>query len=529
MESESSTDRLPTPTYSRQQATYNMETQLVPKLRTQGATTLLQTHDRSDGLSSESCILARIVSPSDSFVEDPLAELAGLAMTAGTQVVGGLVQRRGQPDQKTYLGKGKVEELRQMVEMHDAEVVIFDNDLSPAQTRNLEKAVCTKVIDRTELILDIFASNARTFEARLSVELAQLEYSLPRLKRMWTHLSRQTMGVGMRGPGEKQLEVDRRLAEKRIHDLKEELKKVESRKAREVASREGRMTVSLVGYTNAGKSTLLNALTGAQVEAADKLFATLDTRTRRWTLPGWGPVLLSDTVGFIRDLPHRLIASFRATLEEARQADLLLHVADASNPAVFDQISAVYRVLQEIHIEEKDTLLVLNKVDMPGVSDRVNALKNRYPNAIAISAKSEFGFDELSLAVSDALSHDFVELELRLDHADGKTPAFLATHGEILSKQYTNDWAIFHCRIPARSAGKLVLTGIDLRVISGQLPNQVATASEPLEATFAPPRRPHGDPAEDASSDECATDSDSNSGERKADAENSTDPIDEVA
>ncbi|MEY4567760.1 MAG: GTPase HflX, partial [Planctomycetota bacterium] len=288
----------------------------------------MQSHNRVDRPAKEVCIVARVLSSEHPDPPNPLDELTGLAETAGTEVVAGIMQKRVSPDQKTYLGKGKVAELKQLVKLHDADVVVFDNDLSPAQTRNLEKAIETKVIDRTELILDIFANNARTYESRLAVELAQLEYSLPRLKRMWTHLSRQTMGVGMRGPGEKQLEVDRRLAVKRIHELKEELHKIERRKQREVAARRDRMTVSLVGYTNAGKSTLMNALTDANVEAADKLFATLDTRTRRWQLPGWGPVLLSDTVGFIRDLPHNLIASFRATLEEAREADLLLHIAD---------------------------------------------------------------------------------------------------------------------------------------------------------------------------------------------------------
>src|SRR5690606_39921756 len=213
----------------------------------------------------------------------------------------------------------------------------FDDDLSPAQVRNLEQASGVKVLGRTELILDIFATRAQTHEARLAVELAQLEYALPRLKRMWTHLSRLKMGVGMRGPGEKQLETDRRLVEKRIVDLRRDLDKIQRRKEREVAKRSEHRTVSLVGYTNAGKSTLMNKITGAGVLAQDKLFATLDTRTRRWQLPGWGPILLSDTVGFIRNLPHRLIASFKATLEEARQADLLLHVADASNPSVIDQ------------------------------------------------------------------------------------------------------------------------------------------------------------------------------------------------
>ena len=340
---------------------------------------LVRTDERSQSLTNEKGVLARLLLPNDFVSDDPFDELKGLADTAGIEVCGTIFQKREHPDHSTYLGKGKVEELVNFVEHVGADVVLFDNDLTPAQTRNLEKSLGTKVIDRSELILDIFATNARTHEARLAVELAQLEYSLPRLKRMWTHLSRQTMGVGMRGPGEKQLEVDRRLAEKRIHDLKMDLSKVEKRKAREVASRDGTFCVSIVGYTNAGKSTLMNTLTGAGVEAADKLFATLDTRTRRWMLPGWGPILLSDTVGFIRDLPHHLIASFRATLEEARQADLLMHVADASNPSVFQQISSVYKVLKELDIQEKDTLLVLNKCDCPGADERISLVHERYP------------------------------------------------------------------------------------------------------------------------------------------------------
>jgi GTP-binding protein HflX len=426
-----------------------------------------------------------LILPNDFESDDPFDELYGLATTAGTEVMGTVIQRREHPDQTTYLGKGKVQELKSLIEMQDADVVLFDNDLNPAQTRNLEKALNIKVLDRSELILDIFASNAQTHEARLAVELAQLEYSLPRLKRMWTHLSRQTMGVGMRGPGEKQLEVDRRLAEKRVHDLKLELAKVERRKEREVASRRGMYSVSLAGYTNAGKSTLMNALTDAGVVAKDKLFATLDTRTRRWMLPGWGPVLLSDTVGFIRDLPHRLIASFRATLEETRQADMLLHVADASNPNVLHQISSVYKVLQEIGIDEKDTLLVLNKVDCEGAAERVEMVKSRYPNAIAISAKSGLGLTQFSVAVSDALTKHFAELEIRLPLDDGKTMAWLAHNAEIISKQYNDDHALVHCRMPSSAAGKLASQGIDLRVIAGKLPI-AAENRDPDRATFMP-------------------------------------------
>ncbi len=432
----------------------------------------MHEHYRSDSVALERCVLARLIGPTDTFTDNPLDELTGLAETAGTEVMGGVVQRRDTPDPKSFVGKGKVAELKQMVEMHSADLVIFDNDLSPSQTRNLEKAIGTKVIDRTELILDIFASNARTHEARLAVELAQLEYSLPRLKRLWTHLSRQTMGVGMRGPGEKQLEVDRRLVEKRIHELKLDLQKVEKRKEREVAGRRDYLTVSLVGYTNAGKSTLMNTLTKADVEAVDKLFATLDTRTRRWTLPSWGPVLLSDTVGFIRDLPHKLVASFRATLEEAREADLLLHVADASNPAVLEQISAVYGVLHELGIDEKQTLLVINKIDVPGAEERMQAVQNRYPYSVGISAKSGLGLEALSARVSTALSAHFVTLSIRLDVADGRTMAWLAKVGEVMSKQFHDDHVEIHTRLPARHAGRLAREGHKIEVLRGRLPEE---------------------------------------------------------
>ena len=319
------------------------------------------------------------------------------------------------------------------------------------------------MLDRTELILDIFATRAQTYEARLAVELAQLEYALPRLKRMWTHLSRMKLGVGMRGPGEKQLEEDRRLVERRIHDLRSELRGIESRKERQVAARDGHMTVSLVGYTNAGKSTLMNTLTDAHVLVEDKLFATLDTRTRRWQLPHWGPVLLSDTVGFIRQLPHRLIASFKATLEEARQADLLLHVADVSNPAVYDQIAAVYDVLQEIGIQEKDALLVLNKTDSLHSDQQLDGVLKRYPNAVPISARTRHGIDRLAIAVSDALSRSFRDVDVDTGVDNGKLMAYLARHGEVLSRQYNGQRVIMHCRIPQKFLGRIPLEGTTIR------------------------------------------------------------------
>jgi GTP-binding protein HflX len=431
---------------------------------------------RTGSVARERAVLVGVLLADQEHASQPLEELAGLAEAAGAEVVGQLTQRRPSPDATTYLGKGKVEDLRRLAASRDADVVVFDNDLGAAQVRNLEKTLELKVVDRTELILDIFASRARTYEARLAVELAQLEYSMPRLKRMWTHLSRQAQGgIGLRGPGEKQLEVDRRLVERRIADLQNEVETVHRRKEREVAARRGSMAVSLVGYTNAGKSTLMNALTGADVYVEDQLFATLDTRTRRWQLPGWGPVLLSDTVGFIRDLPHHLIASFKATLEEARQADLLLHVADAASPAVYDQISAAYRVLEEVGIQAKDTLLVLNKADALDGPARLEGLLRRYPNAIPLSARTGLGIPRLVTAVSDALSRAFLDVDVEMGVENGRALAYLAAHGEILSKQYHDSKVLVHCRIPQYYYGRMERDGITVQVrTNGQAMEEVA-------------------------------------------------------
>ncbi len=445
----------------------------------------MQDRERSQAVHNEVAVLVRVLLENDRNLDSPLEELAGLATTAGALVAGELIQRRSKPDTATYLGKGKVKELERLVEFHAADVVVFDNDLSPGQTRNLEQALKIKVLDRTELILDIFATRAQTHEARLAVELAQLEYSLPRLKRMWTHLSRIKMGVGMRGPGEKQLEVDRRLVEKRIHELRTELRKIEKRKERTVAARHDHMTVSLVGYTNAGKSTLMNALTEANVLAEDKLFATLDTRTRRWQLPSWGPVLLSDTVGFIRDLPHRLIASFKATLEEARQADLLLHVADASHPQIAKQISAVYDVLEEIGIEEKDTLLVLNKIDQLQSNGQLETVLNRYPHAVGVSAQSGQGLDQLNRAVSVALSRSFKDVEIETPIGNGKLLAYLAAHGEVISTQYSDTFVRVHCRIPQKYLGRINHTDTTIRSHDGT-PQPTPTKADEFVAACPP-------------------------------------------
>lgn len=433
--------------------------------------------DRKQSVDSESAIVVGVqLASSPPLTEEPLEELAGLVESAGAQIAGRLHQRRETPDSKSYIGKGKLEQLTQLVSATEADVIVFDNDLSPGQARNIEEATKVKVLDRTELILDIFSTRAQTRESRLAVELAQLEYSLPRLKQMWTHLSRLKMGVGMRGPGEKQLETDRRLVEKRINDLKRDLDKVLHRKEREVAARSDRMTVSLVGYTNAGKSTLLNRLTDATVYAQDQLFATLDTRTRQWRLPGWGPVLLSDTVGFIRDLPHRLVASFKATLEESRQADLLLHVADASSPSAGDQIRAVYTVLEELGIEEKDTLLVLNKADAAD-EGALTVLEDRYPGSVRVSAKTGAGMDQLAVAVSDALSREFVEADIETDVGNGRLLAYLAKHGEILSRTFTDERVTVHCRVPRKYLGRIPSEEAEIRPRDAT--TEAATEAEP--------------------------------------------------
>ena len=380
--------------------------------------------------------------------DDPLDELRGLATTAGANVVGGLCQRRDKVNPSTYIGKGKLQELQEQVEATDSDVIIFDNDLSPGQVRNLEKATKLKVLDRSELILDIFATRARTAEARLQVELAQLEYALPRLRQMWSHLGRAAGGIGTRGPGETQLEEDRRLVDHRIRDLKSRLVEVQARKEREVRSRREEHTVSLVGYTNAGKSTLMNVLTGAGVYVEDKLFSTLDTRTRQWHLKDWGRVLLSDTVGFIRDLPHHLIASFKATLEEARQARLLLHVVDAGNPHAEEQIKAVNSVLKELGCGDKPTLLVLNQIDRVADPSYWQVLQSHHPRSVAVSAIERKGLDELQDAMIEMLSADFADAAIETGAGNGKVLSYLAAHAEIYRQEFHDNRVSIRCYLP---------------------------------------------------------------------------------
>ncbi|MCI0376946.1 MAG: GTPase HflX [Gemmataceae bacterium] len=397
--------------------------------------------------------------------DDPLEELRGLTTTAGAIAVGGVLQKRDAVVPGTYIGRGKLEELKAEVEAQDADVVIFDNDLSPAQVRNLEKATGVKVIDRSELILDIFATRARSVAARLQVELAQLEYALPRLKRMWTHLSRYKGGIGLRGPGETQLEEDRRLVALKIRDLKNRLGVVQARKEREVRARFEEHTVSLVGYTNAGKSTLMNLLTGAGVLAEDKLFSTLDTRTRQWRLADWGKVLLSDTVGFIRDLPHHLVASFKATLEEARQARLLLHVVDAASPGAEEQIQAVNKVLDELGCKDKPTLLVLNKLDQVADVSRLHVLEKHHPRSVTISNAKRIGLEKLQDAVIELLSADFVEAQVDVAASNGKILAYLAAHADVLRQKYHDDRVLVRCSLPRFLVRHLHEPGVEVKLM----------------------------------------------------------------
>jgi len=391
----------------------------------------------------ERAILVGVALNSRSELEEELEELAALADTAGAEVVGVLTQTRKEIDPAYFIGQGKAEELARMCSELSADLVIFNHDLTPAQARNLEKLLNTRVVDRTELILDIFAKRARTKQAMLQVELAQLQYQLPRLRRMWQHLSRLGGGIGTRGPGETQLEVDQRRAKKRIADLQRQLQEIQRQTSTRVQSRKERelFTIALVGYTNVGKSTLMNALTKANVFVEDRLFATLDATTRVLYLPDGHKVLLTDTIGFIRNLPPHLIASFHATLEEVRTADLLLHVVDVSHPATDEHIKVVEETLQEIGAGDKLTILVLNKADkLPPDWDK-KALLRRYPNAVLVSALTGEGLDTLLSRIQDEFRRmRVVAVHARLALWAQSLIAFVYRNGVVREIVYDTDW-----------------------------------------------------------------------------------------
>jgi GTP-binding protein HflX len=389
---------------------------------------------------------------------DDLAELTALAESAGAVVVDRFQQKIRTINPSTYIGKGKAEQLRTRVKRFKADVVIFDNDLSPGQIRELEEIIEAKVLDRSELILDIFATRAKTRQAKLQVELAQLEYTYPRLTRMWSHLDTvagaggataagAVGGIGTRGTGEQQLEIDRRLVSKRITELKRELANIDRRRIREIDARKGLFKICLVGYTNAGKSTLLNALTDAGVFVEDRLFATLDTRTRKWSPAKGVEVLLSDTVGFVKSLPHQLVASFKATLEEAVNADLLLHVVDVSNPDALGQIESVKNVLKEIGCGQKQILEVLNKADIVKKIGDLEMLQTLLPDAICISAKTGYGLDGLSEVVTSKYKGAELLLRVSSSQSNGKVQSFLRAHGQILDEHYLDSTVLINARL----------------------------------------------------------------------------------
>ncbi len=443
---------------------------------------------------SERAVLAAVRLPDSRYdTRDPFGELAALAEQAGAIAVGTLEQRLEKPNAGTFMGKGKLEELKRLCEQLSASVVIFDHDLSPRQLANIEEVVGRKIIDRSELILDIFAGRATTAEAQLQVELAQLEYTYPRLRAMWDHLERIVgsggiAGVGTRGPGEQQLEIDRRLAQAKKLALKRRLEEIQARKRRMVAQRNlDWFTVGIVGYTNAGKSTLFNALTAGGAYADDRVFATLSTRTREWDVRGGLRVMLSDTVGFVRDLPHHLIASFKATLEEATHANLLLLVLDVSDPAALLQFESVNATLDELFEDISSTeqtrsrargvvptagwtppprLVLLNKVDRLTNNAALLEWQQRAPGSIAISARDADGpgYDELRKRVREAAQGGEQELTLTVPLSDAKTIHVLENRGTVLARDYSKESVKLRVRIGTRQLAQLRAQGAKLSI-----------------------------------------------------------------
>lgn len=391
--------------------------------------------------------------------EDP-GEFRELVLSAGVEPVALVTGRRNQPSSRFFVGEGKLEEIRDMAAAHEADVVLFNHSLSPSQERNIERELKCRVLDRTGVILDIFAQRARTHEGKLQVELAQLEHMSTRLIRGWTHLERQKGGIGLRGPGETQLETDRRLLRERIKAIHKRLDKVRRQRdqGRRARQRADIPTVSLVGYTNAGKSTLFNRLTSSGVYAADQLFATLDPTLRRLELPDIGPVVIADTVGFIRHLPHKLVEAFRATLEETAQASLLLHVVDSHDERRDDNIEQVETVLAEIGADEIPMLQVFNKIDLLNdFEPRIDRDENGDPVRVWVSAVTGAGFGLLFDAVVERLAEDLLHHCVVLGPADGKLRALLHEAGSVLAEEYRdNGDVVLEIRLQSRDWNQLL-------------------------------------------------------------------------
>ncbi|MDV6320349.1 ribosome rescue GTPase HflX [Chromohalobacter sp. HP20-39] len=406
----------------------------------------------------ETAVLVHVDFHDEQEREDP-GEFLELVRSSGVTPATLIEGSRRRPDPKTFIGSGKLEEIREVRELHGADIVIFNHALSPSQERNLERALKSRVLDRTGLILDIFAQRARTHEGKLQVELAQLEYMSTRLVRGWTHLERQKGGIGLRGPGETQLETDRRLLGGRIKAIHKRLEKVRTQRDqnRRARSRAEIPSVSLVGYTNAGKSTLFNALTHAEVYAADQLFATLDPTLRRIDVEDVGPVVMADTVGFIRHLPHKLVEAFRATLQEATEASLLVHVIDAVDPDRDFNMAQVDAVLEEIGAAEVPQLLVMNKIDMLDSAPRLERDEHGRPQVVWLSARDACGFELLHQALGELLAEDLLEANLTLEPDQGRLRASLHALNAVQQEQFDEQGRILlDIRLPRRDFFQLM-------------------------------------------------------------------------
>jgi GTP-binding protein HflX len=394
-----------------------------------------------------------------------LEELEQLAETAGAVVLGRTVQARTRLDGATYVGEGKAREIKQQCEELGANLLIFDDELSPAQARNLEKILGINIIDRTELILDIFARHARTQQARIQVELAQLQYALPRLTRLWEHLGRQVGGIGTRGPGETQLEVDRRRIRQRMAALRRKLKKVGQRRETLRNSRNGQPTAAIIGYTNAGKSTLMQQLTGADVLVRNQLFATLDTTTRRFATERHGDIFLIDTVGFIRKLPNHLVTSFEATLEDTAQADLFLHVVDCSHHAFEDQMEVTDATIRTIEHEATDLVYVFNKIDLID-DETIQGLRDRFPDAVFVSAAEGKGMDALQARMEKIFFGDNVRVEVKIPAGDGRGIARIREILHDVVDDYDEDTCVLNGTIESGKMGNLEsVAGAEIRYL----------------------------------------------------------------
>ena len=391
----------------------------------------------------ERAVLVTIKFPALSFdeINEHLDELELLAVTAGANTIAKFIQSLDKPNPATYIGKGKLYEIQQFVEENDIDLIIFDEELTPTQTRNLQNILNRKVIDRTSLILSIFAKHAKTKEAKLQVELAQSTYMLSRLTRLWTHLSKQYGGIGTKGPGETQLETDRRILKDRIALLKEKIQKIETEHKTKSSNRSEIFKCSLVGYTNAGKSTIMNLLTNANVLAEDKLFATLDSTTRYCKFEN-KEFLLSDTVGFIRKLPHNLIASFRSTLKEVELADLILIVIDISHPFFEDHIKVVLDTLKELNCDKKDKLFVLNKFDVLKDKNKIEEIIVKYPQSVIISAKEKLNINQLLNKIKESIEKQSKFYQLRINAGNGKLLSKIYNLCDVKSVNYDGDTVI---------------------------------------------------------------------------------------